>query len=138
MATNNAFPNVVRNLGGLLDAVDRNPEVQPSVQEERQLLVQSLTEIQGFKALQEQLTAQRQEATQQLNAAVSRGKEAAIRVRSVVRGKIGPRNERLVHFNVAPLRKRSRKSKQAKPPDGEAPGTDPGAAGSSPSVKPAV
>ena len=137
MATNNAFANVVQELGGLLEAVDRNPEVQPSVQEERQTLGQSLTEIQSLKARQKELTAQRQEVTQQLRAAVSRGQEAAIRVKSVVRGKIGPRNERLVHFNVAPLRKRTRKTKQEKPTDGNSPGTDPGAAGS-PSVKPVV
>ena len=137
MATNNAYDSVVGNLQGVLEAVERNPEVQPSVQDERQVLAQSLTDIQGLKARQRELSALRQEATQQLNAAVSRGKEAAIRVKSVVRGKMGPRNERLVHFNVAPLRKRTRKAKQEKPADGETPGTDPGTAGS-PSVKPAV
>ncbi len=137
MASNNAFDSVVGNLQGILEAVERNPEVQPSVQEERQILTQSLTDIQGLKARQKELTALRQEATQQLNVAVSRGKEAAIRVKSVVRGKIGPRNERIVHFGLKPLRKRPRKAKQEKPTDGETPGTDPGAAGT-PSVKPAA
>lgn len=137
MASNNAYPNIVRDLGGVLEAVDRNPEVQPSVEAERQSLAESFAEIQGLKARQKELTAQRQEVTQQLQAAISRGKEAAIRVKSVVRGKIGPRNERLVHFNVAPLRKRTRKTKQEKQTDGKAPGTDPGAA-DSPSVKPVV
>jgi hypothetical protein len=137
MPGSNAYDVVVRSLGGLLDAIERNPEVQPSVQAERQLLTESLTEIQGFKARQEELTALRQETTQQLTAAVARGKDTALVIRSVIRGKVGPRNERLVHFNVAPLRKRTRKAKQEKAPDGKAPGTDPGAA-DSPSVKPAV
>ena len=137
MPGSNAYDVVVGKLGGLLEALERNPEVQPSVEVERQVLTESLTEIQGHKARQEELTALRQETTQQLNAAMARGKDAALVIRSVIRGKIGPRNERLVHFKVAPLRKRTRKAQQEKGPDGKAPGTDPGAA-DSPSVKPAV
>jgi hypothetical protein len=133
MPGKNAFDAVVGNLGGLLDAIERNPEVQPSVEAERQSLSAELTEIQGLKARQAELTALRQEVTQQLNAALIRGKDAALRVKSVVRGKIGPRSERLVHFRVAPLRKRTRKAKQEQKPDGNAPG-----AVESPPVNPVV
>jgi hypothetical protein len=109
MSSINSHPDIIRDWQGLLEAAERNPDVQASIEEERQSLVKSLAEVQAIKARQEQLTALRQEATQQLNAAVARGKEEAIRIRSVVRGKIGPKNERLVHFKVAPLRKRPRK-----------------------------
>jgi hypothetical protein len=126
MSSINSFADIMRDWEGLLDALQRNPDLQPSVEPERQLLTQSAAEVQGLKARQEELTALRQEVTQQLDAAVTRGKETAIRVRSVVRGKIGPKSERLVHFNVAPLRKRPRKAKTVeKPPNGKAPGTDP-------------
>jgi pantothenate synthetase len=109
MSSINSHPDIIRDWEGLLEAAERNPDVQPSIEEERQSLVKSLAEVQEIKARQEQLTALRQEATQQLAAAVTRGKEAAIRIRSMVRGKIGPKNERLVHFKVAPLRKRPRR-----------------------------
>jgi len=46
---------------------------------------------------------------EKLGVALGEDKERAMIFRSVVRGKIGPRNERLVHFKVAPLRKRPRK-----------------------------
>jgi hypothetical protein len=138
MPSSNAYSDVVTDWQGLLDAAERNPEVQPSIEAERQSLAQVLAEVQSLKARQKEVTAQRQEVTQQLKAAVVRGKEVAIRVRSVVRGKIGPRSERLVHFGVPPLRRRPRKTK---PTDGEAPGTDPDAeskpgAPAQPSVKP--
>lgn len=120
MSSINSFADVVRDWEGLLEAVQRNPELQIPLEAERQILVQSLEEIQAIKARQDELGALRQEVTQQLKAAVTRGKEAAIRVRSVVRGKIGPKNERLVHFKVAPIRKRPRKP-VVKPPDGETP-----------------
>ena len=55
--------------------------------------------------------------------------------RTVVRGKLGIRNERLVQFGVAPLRPRPRQPVVVvveKPPDGEAAGTKPGASTSPP------
>ena len=110
--------DIVVDAKGLLEAIQRNPELQPSIEEERKELEQSLAEVRGLKARQQELTALRQEATQLLLKALARAKEAALRVRAVVKGKIGPRSERLVHFNVAPLRKRTRKPVE-KPPGGE-------------------
>lgn len=135
MASINSHADVVTDWEGLLEAGERNPEVQPSIETERQSLRLSLTEVQGLKARQQELKALGQEVTQQLGAAVSRGKEVAIRLRSVVRGKIGPKSERLVHFRVAPLRRRPRKPASVKTPDGEAPGTGP-VASASPPVQP--
>ncbi|HEX7180863.1 MAG TPA: hypothetical protein VF756_03410 [Thermoanaerobaculia bacterium] len=137
MPKGNAFSDFIDDLLGLREAVQRNPDVQPSIQEELATLDQSLTEVQTERARQEELTAQRQESTQKLKAAVARGKDAAIRVRSVVRGKIGPRSERLVHFDVSPLRKRTRTAGKAKKGSGETAGTGAGAA-ASPSDKPVV
>ena len=118
MASINSKADVMTDWKGLIDAYDRSPEVQAIVAEERQALAQSLAEVETLKARQEELQAQRQAVTQQLNAAMARGKEIAIQIRSVVRGKIGPRNERLVHFKVMPIRPRSRKRILPKPDDG--------------------
>ena len=115
--------DIVVDATGLVEAVQRNPELQPSIEAEHQELEKSLAEVQGLKARQQELTALRQETTQLLFKALGRTKEAAIRVRAVVKGKIGPRSERLVHFKVAPIRKRPRKPVE-KPPEGE-PGSPP-------------
>lgn len=131
----NSFPDVTDDWVGVLDAAEKNPDLQPLIETERQALTQVLAEVQGLKGRQVELVALRQEVTQQLRAALVRGKELVIRIRSVVRGKVGPRNERLVHWRVAPLRRRPRKP--AVKPDGEAPGTSPGTS-TSPSTKPVV
>ncbi len=119
--------DVMADWDELLQAVQANPDLQPAVEAERQALTQSLTEVQGLRARQNEASAIRQESTQQLRDAVTKGRETAIKIRSVLRGKVGPKNERLVHFKIAPLRKRPRKPKQeVKKPAGETPGAHPG------------
>jgi hypothetical protein len=119
--------DVMTDWEALLDAVQKNPDLQPSVETERQSLAQSLVDVQGLKGRQNELRGLRQEITQQLAAAIQKGKDLAITVRSVVRGKVGPRNERLVHFDIAPIRSPRRKKKE-KEPAGEASGESPSTA----------
>ena len=101
--------DIITDLTGLLDAAERSPELRALIEAERLAVAESLTLITSLKARQEELTALRQEVTQKLGIALAEGKERAMIFRSVVRGKVGPRSERLVHFKVAPLRKRPRK-----------------------------
>lgn len=124
----NSQADVMADWAELLDAVKSKPDLQPAVDAESQALAQSLTEVQGLKARQNEMEALRQEATQKLNDAVAKGKETAIKIRSVLRGKVGPKSELLVHFKIAPLRKRPRKPGQqtVKKPGGGAPGETPG------------
>jgi hypothetical protein len=133
----NSQPVLIRTAEALLDAADRTPEVQPDVERLRPLVVQELVEVKTLKASQEELTAQRQEVTQKLKVAIERLEDVLIIFRAVVKGKLGPRNERLVHFNVAPLRRRSRSKAAAlvKLPDGKASDTKPDTS-ASPPVKP--
>jgi len=109
MPSLNAFADIVRDWESLLDAAERSPEIQPGIEVERQAVAQGLAEVRSLKARQDELTALRQQVTQQLKAAIARGKELAIQLRAVAKAKLGPRNERLVHFNMVPLRKRQRK-----------------------------
>jgi hypothetical protein len=125
---------------GLLEAVVRNPEVLLIVEMERNSLAVTLGELEVLKARQEELTALRHETTQMLNATVARGRDLAIQIRSLARGKLGPRSERLIHFRVAPIRSRTRKLPDLKKslvklPGGEASGIEPGAS-VSPSTEP--
>ena len=135
MPQTNSYPDVTDDWVGLLDASDKSPDLQPLIETDRQALTQVLTEVQGLKGRQTELAALRQDVTKQLRETVARGKELAIKIRSMVRGKIGPRSELLTLWKVAPLRKRTRKVSVK--PDGEAPGTSPGAV-ASPSTKPVV
>ena len=128
MGKDNSHADVMADWEELMQAAQSDPEVQPIVDTDRQALAQSLTTVQGLKARQNELQGLRQEITQQLRDEVAKGKVTAIKIRSMARGKIGPKSERLVHFKVAPLRKRPRKTKDAvvKKPVGGAPGVTPG------------
>lgn len=133
MASLNSHADIIRDWELLLDAAERSPEVQKGIEEERQAMLEVLTEVKGLKARQDELTALRQQTTQQLKEAVARGKDTAIRLRAVVKAKFGPRAERLVHFKMAPIRKRQRKPGEVeKRPVGEVQGAQP----SPPTVKP--
>lgn len=126
MPSLNSHADIIRDWELLLDASERSPEVQKGIEDERQGLTQVLAEVRALKARQDELTALRQQVTQQLKDAVARGKEAAIQLRAVAKAKFGPRNERLVHFKVAPLRRRVRKRAEGeKPPPEEVPAARP-------------
>lgn len=109
MPTVTAQADIAQDWKDLLDSMEKSPEVLPSVEPERKVLSQLLDQFQVLKARQNELTALRQETTQQLLEVILQGKDVAVQIRSVLRGKVGPWNERLVHYKIAPLRRRSRK-----------------------------
>jgi hypothetical protein len=127
MPTVTSQADIALDWRGLIDAVEQTPELLALVAEEHKALAVNLSEVETLKARQQQLKALGQETTQQLLEAIARGKLLAIQIRSVVRGKVGPRNERLVHFKVAPIRPRKRVVPVVKPPDGEMAATKTGA-----------
>ncbi len=137
MSSINSYADFVDASEGALEAHARSPEdLRAATETERLAVAENLAEVKALKARREELTASKQETTQQLKARVRQGKDALMDLRAVVKGKLGARSERLVHFNVAPLRKRPRKQPiEVKPPDGEASGTKPDAS-ASPSAKP--
>jgi hypothetical protein len=110
---------------GLLDATEKNPELRQLVEVDSQTLKQFLVDMQSLKAQQADLGAQRQEVTQKLKALLAQGNEVAMRIRAMARAKLGLRSERLVHFNVAPLRRRGARKRVVKP-DVETPEVGPG------------
>jgi CHASE3 domain sensor protein len=76
--------------------------------------------LQELSALRDELQAKRQRATQEMGEVKDQGKDAAIRVRSVLQGMLGPKNERLVQYGIAPRRPRRRQSSSTQkqsPPD---------------------
>lgn len=55
------------------------------------------------------LEAARRQATRELQEALEEGRDIAIRTRSHLRGVLGPYNEQLALFGVAPIRRRGRR-----------------------------
>ncbi len=118
-----SFAHVIRDWESLLAALNQHAELQVTLETERLALETDLTEARALKTQQETQNAGRQELTQRIKTVVAHGKDVAIAIRAVTRGKIGFRNERLVHFGMTPFRKRVRKL--AVKPEGEEPGDEP-------------
>jgi hypothetical protein len=125
MANTNSFADVLLDWEGLLAALQEDAGLQGTLDAERAALEKDLTEARALKARQEAQAAGRQELTQQIKAVVAHGKALAIAIRAVAKGKIGYRNERLVRYKVAPVRKRTRKTPGPQSPGGE-PAGNPG------------
>jgi hypothetical protein len=106
MSSINGFGDVMVDWDSLLAAYKEHASLLGDGEADRAFLEQARKDAFQLKSLQESLRARRQEATQQLDALVRQGKEAAMRLRSLARHRFGPRNERLTHFRVAPIRKR--------------------------------
>jgi hypothetical protein len=116
----NSFPDTLQDWESLLAALREHAELQAALDTERLNLENDLTEVRTLKARQETQNAGRQELTQQIKAVLAHGRAQAIAIRAVAKGKLGYRNERLVHFRVAPLRPRPRKQVAVvQPPAGE-------------------
>lgn len=110
MPTLTAYADLFRDWEALLLAVHDNSDSLPSVERHRSVLEELLAEAKSLKAQQDSANALRQQNTQKLAKLVASGKKLAIGLRGVIRADLGPDNERLVQFGVAPLRKRSRRA----------------------------
>jgi hypothetical protein len=121
-----SYADLIRDWVKLLAACRDNAAILGSIEPLRLALEDLLTRNQEAKSRQDALTAQRQAATQELEALKEEGREAARRLRGAVKSLVGSRSELLVHFNVAPLRKRGPRKvfvKQPVPPAPTVPAT---------------
>lgn len=116
-AVASSHADVVDDWEGLLTAARNQVEKLPDVGRHISALELVLGQTKAMKAQQDSFTAARQEATQELKKLVAEGRDLAIRLRGAVKAEIGPRSERLVQFNMKPIRKRSRKTKAEEPPE---------------------
>ena len=114
-----SYADVVLDWELLLAAVHDNAGDLAAIEPQRAALAQHLEATQAVRAKQDSSRAVKQQTTQELKKMLVEGRELAMRLRNAVRANIGPRNERLVQFGVAPLRKRRRSEK---PVEGEDPG----------------
>ena len=114
------FKAVTSSLRRLLAMVAENAAVLPDVSAERSALEKELATADEAKRRQDTHTGDRQLATQDLNAALERAKDAAIQLRNAAKFKLGAKSEKLASFQVAPQRKHGpRKSAQIKKAEAE-------------------
>jgi len=100
------FNATTGNLKQLLVAVDQNAASLPDVSVEKAAVVSALADADEAVRRQTFHTAERAQATVDVNAALARGMEAGVRLQSAVVFKLGKKNEKLTEFRLKPLRKR--------------------------------
>ncbi|HEX4964790.1 MAG TPA: hypothetical protein VF173_28515 [Thermoanaerobaculia bacterium] len=111
-----SYAEVMQDWEALLAALLENAANLPDVERSRTAFEDHVAKTKELKVRQDSQTAARQETTQALTQRMKDGVELAIRLRSMVKGNLGPKNERLVQFGIAPLRKRIRKTATPPPP----------------------
>ena len=109
-----SFADITVDSQNLLAAVNANATLLPNI--DKTPLEGAMTEVATLSARQKTLTADRQKTTQDLKAAVARSRDLAMQLRAGVKGQLGLRTEKLVEFQVQPLRKRTRKAKTVPQP----------------------
>lgn len=113
----NSYADLVRDSERLLRGYEDNAVILAPAEPQRDALETSLDLLQDIKGRQDSFAAQRQQATQELDQQMQQVREEARRLRGMVKGLLGTRNERLVQFRVAPIRSR----KKATNPEPETP-----------------
>lgn len=112
----NAFADLIRDQERLLAAFDDNAVLLAPAEPQRAAVEVNLKNLLEVKARQDSFAARRQETTQELVQLMNQAREDARRLRGMVKGLLGTKNERLVQFQVPPLRSRPRRSAaKAKP-----------------------
>lgn len=106
MPSTGNYAKVVQGWKQILSATVEHADKMTDASKERQELEETLKRAEEIKARQESHTAARQASTQELTEVLAHGNDVAMRLRFVAKVKLGPRNEQLVQFGAAPLRKR--------------------------------
>ncbi len=92
----------------LLAALAANIQDLPHLESHRVLLVAMLAQVREISAQQSAMAASKQDATQRLQALLIEGRKLATFLRRGIRQQYGNRSEKLVEFDLQPLRTRTR------------------------------
>ncbi|HEX5721092.1 MAG TPA: hypothetical protein VF179_33375 [Thermoanaerobaculia bacterium] len=125
MPNNASTADHVTDFQRLLQSVDNNPDILPDVDGPHAWLHETLQEMTEILALQDAHRAGLQANSKRLRELMVRGADFARQVRSLIRGRLGPRNDKLVEFRIPVLgRPRALPSVTQPPPPPEAPAPD--------------
>jgi hypothetical protein len=102
----------------LLASMEANAQEFPQLEIYRAKLKTMLDTVQEISAQQTAMAASKQDATKRLQGTLADGRKLANFLRNGVRQHFGNRSEKLVEFDLSPLRTRARKTAQVvvKPP----------------------
>lgn len=117
-----SFADTVFDLEQLHTSVSAHTTLVPSAAEKyRAALEEMLTQLKTLSSAQKTLRADKQKVTQDLKETLRQGRRLATDVRTVIRGEVGIRSEKLVEFGIAPLRPRPRRKVEPEEPIETAP-----------------
>jgi hypothetical protein len=115
----NTQAETIRSWEKLVTACEENDELRPFIHRDLALLSRTAEQAHTHFADRLRLLAEKQEATNRCNAILTEGNDLAMRIRAAVKAALGPRNERLTQFGIAPLRKRRGRGRRKKLVDRE-------------------
>jgi hypothetical protein len=121
MATVNSFADVISHWQNLLAACADNASSLTAAEPQRLVVEQMLKNVMDLKALQDSHRGAKQQVRQQLDQILKDGREAARRLQGAVKANLGTSNERLVQFNIKPIRPRGARKPKVVPPPTETP-----------------
>ena len=88
----------------------------PQFDGSRAIFDTKVTRIHGLAQQQAELTAAKQDVSQQLKKELLEAQRMATALRATLRSYYGPESEKLVEFGIPPFRGRSRKQQEPEPP----------------------
>lgn len=90
----------------LLKAVRENEDRFPGIAPQVEALQKAYTDARSHRSIRDSLAASTRDATQRLQNSLDEGRDAAISLRSLVKGTLGVRTEELTVYGIKPRRKR--------------------------------
>jgi hypothetical protein len=111
-----AYADLFRDWEGVSGACAQNATLLPKSEALRPDLDAILAQVKDLKIQQENLKGNAQATTQRLVELVATGRELARKLRNQIKVELGSKNEHLVQFGIAPLRKQTRKAAAVKSP----------------------
>ena len=111
-----SYADYIRDWESLETAVTDHAGQLGGYEEHLDELLEARAEVKLVKAQQDLHAGARQKATQDLGLSLDWGKEAAVKLRGFIKAKLGPRNELLNRFGIAPVRRRFRTAVEKPPP----------------------
>ena len=111
-----AYADLFRDWEGVSGACIQNAALLPKSEAIRPDLDAILAQVKDLKIQQENVIGHGQAMTQQLVELVETGREVTRKLRNQIKVELGAKNEHLVQFGIAPLRKPTRKTAAVKSP----------------------
>ncbi len=102
------------------DALAGKAAETPQLEGHRAIFGGMVSRVHGFAQQQAELTASKQDITQQFQEELIEAQRLATALRAALKSHYGPDSERLVEFGIQPFRGKNRKRKEPPPPPVEA------------------